>query len=47
MNSNFRVKEQSFLRILWGRLLEQTPQFIPDLQGEDDTSYLDSKDLYT
>ncbi len=42
------VKQHSFFNTLeWCSLLEQMPQFIPELECEDDTSYFDSKLMYT
>ena len=38
------VKEQEFFRSVdWHMLLRQKAQFVPELHGEDDTSYFDSK----
>ena len=38
------VKEHEFFRSVdWHMLLRQKAQFVPELHGEDDTSYFDSK----
>ena len=38
------VKEHDFFRSVdWHMLLRQKAQFVPELHGEDDTSYFDSK----
>jgi len=38
------VKEHDFfVTVDWERLLRQKAQFVPELSGEDDTSYFDSK----
>jgi len=45
--SLLEIKQHKFFNTLeWCSLLEQTPEFIPELEGEDDTSYFDSKLLY-
>jgi len=44
LNGVAGVKEHDFfVAIDWERLLRQKAQFVPELSGEDDTSYFDSK----
>ena len=44
LNGVAGVKEHDFFSTInWERLLRQKAQFVPELSGEDDTSYFDSK----
>ena len=44
LNGVAGVKEHEFFATInWERLLRQKAQFVPELSGEDDTSYFDSK----